>query len=212
MRRIPTIIFILLLQTFNACQQPQKKQAGSDTGRVEISADSLWKSQLLTMRKQKDDAFAMSNTSPFHDLPGDFTGLKYFPVNPKWRFQALWMSDVKPETAKIRDTKGQMRDYVYAGILNFEVDGAKYHIPAYFEDLERKIMFVMFRDLTNGKSTYGGGRYLEFRIPEDKKIILDFNQAYNPFCHYNHRYSCPVVPEGHKLALEITAGEMKYGE
>ena len=69
----------------------------------------------------------------------------------------------------------------------------------------------MFRDSTNGAETYGGGRYLEFRKMDSKNMVLDFNQAYNPYCHYNHQYACPLVPKTHFIPLFVRAGERNYG-
>jgi uncharacterized protein (DUF1684 family) len=69
----------------------------------------------------------------------------------------------------------------------------------------------MFRDATNGKETYEGGRYIEMDVPEEKgKVFLDINMAFNPYCHYSHRYSCPVIPPEIKLNFEVKAGEKKY--
>ena len=67
-------------------------------------------------------------------------------------------------------------------------------------------LFVPFTDLTNGKGSYSGGRYIDTRIPPGKKIVLDFNKAYNPYCAYNGKYSCPIPPEENHLEVEIRAG------
>ena len=37
-------------------------------------------------------------------------------------------------------------------------------------------------------------------------MVLNFNEAYNPYCAYNPRYSCPVVPLENSLDLRIEAG------
>ena len=73
-------------------------------------------------------------------------------------------------------------------------------------------LFLPFMDLTNGVSSYGGGRFLDLKIPEGESIIIDFKKAYNPYCAYNHRYSCPVPPDANHLNIEIPAGVKAYGE
>jgi uncharacterized protein (DUF1684 family) len=79
------------------------------------------------------------------------------------------------------------------------------------EEGNSDLLFVMFRDKTNGDSTYSGGRYLEIPYHEkDFEYVLDFNRAFNPYCHYNHSYSCPVVPPDCSLKAEIKAGEKRY--
>ena len=71
-------------------------------------------------------------------------------------------------------------------------------------------LFLPFLDDTNGESTYGGGRYIDLRIPEGNLIIIDFNKAYNPLCAYNEKYSCPIVPRLNYLSTEVKAGLMNY--
>ncbi|HCZ36157.1 MAG TPA: hypothetical protein DHV26_09555, partial [Cytophagales bacterium] len=61
--------------------------------------------------------------------------------------------------------------------------------------------------------SYGGGRYLDVKIPEGDTMILNFNLAYNPYCAYSNRYSCPRVPSNNDLPVAIKAGvrfEIKY--
>ena len=69
-------------------------------------------------------------------------------------------------------------------------------------------LFVPFTDLTNGHGSYGGGRYLDLRIPPKgvTTMQLDFNRAYNPSCAYNRGYSCPVPPAENRLAVAIPVG------
>jgi uncharacterized protein (DUF1684 family) len=70
----------------------------------------------------------------------------------------------------------------------------------------RDYLFLPFADLTNGEETYGGGRYLDLTIPTGNTILLDFNKAYNPYCAYNPKYSCPLVPKQNRLDIPIIAG------
>jgi hypothetical protein len=72
-------------------------------------------------------------------------------------------------------------------------------------------LFLPFNDYTNGNETYGGGRYLDVRIPKGNTMVLDFNKAYNPYCAYTYGYSCPVPPRGNSLETEINAG-IKFEE
>ncbi|MDG1428784.1 MAG: DUF1684 domain-containing protein, partial [Crocinitomicaceae bacterium] len=68
-------------------------------------------------------------------------------------------------------------------------------------------LFIPFRDKTSRHETYGGGRYLDVQIPDRDMMHLDFNLAYNPYCAYSHRYSCPIPPEENTLNVSILAGE-----
>ena len=67
-------------------------------------------------------------------------------------------------------------------------------------------LFLPFLDDTNGEGSYGGGRYIDLRIPDSDTMIIDFNTAYNPYCAYNDRYSCPIVPRQNYLDVAIEAG------
>ena len=71
-------------------------------------------------------------------------------------------------------------------------------------------LFLPFADLTNGEQTYGGGRYIDLSIPDKDSIIINFNTAYNPYCAYNAKYSCPLVPKENHLDYSIEAGVKKF--
>lgn len=75
-----------------------------------------------------------------------------------------------------------------------------------------KLLFIPFKDLTNGEETYGGGRYIDFPIDHiiDGKAILDLNKAYNPWCAYADGYNCPIPPFDNHLKIKIEAGEKNY--
>jgi uncharacterized protein (DUF1684 family) len=68
------------------------------------------------------------------------------------------------------------------------------------------LCFLPFTDETNGMESYGGGRYIDLNVPKGNKLIIDFNSAYNPYCAYNDKYSCPIVPRENYLKTRIEAG------
>lgn len=72
-----------------------------------------------------------------------------------------------------------------------------------------KRLFLLFTDLTSGNESYGGGRYIDLRIPDDDEVILDFNKSYNPYCAYNYNYSCPIPPAENHLDISVKAGVKK---
>ena len=82
------------------------------------------------------------------------------------------------------------------------------------QDLEgyEDYLFLPFIDHTNAESTYGGGRYVDARIPEGNTIEIDFNKAYNPYCAYNEKYSCPIVPRQNYLPIEVKAGVKAFAK
>ncbi|MFI5259870.1 MAG: DUF1684 domain-containing protein [Candidatus Limnocylindrales bacterium] len=76
-------------------------------------------------------------------------------------------------------------------------------------------LFLPFRDATNGRETYGGGRYLLDTgkgadlggDPDRGAVVVDFNFAYQPSCAFDPRWSCPLSPAENRLDIEIHAGE-----
>jgi uncharacterized protein (DUF1684 family) len=102
------------------------------------------------------------------------------------------------------------------GVLSFELQGQTFELNVYQgKDLMKEegftdYLFLPFLDNTNGDATYGGGRYIDLRIPLDKELEIDFNTAYNPYCAYNEKYSCPIVPRENYLDMEVRAGVKKF--
>jgi uncharacterized protein (DUF1684 family) len=93
------------------------------------------------------------------------------------------------------------------GAVVFKLNGDEYRMDALEE--EGKLFFV-FGDLTNGKATYGAGRFLYAEAPKDGKAVLDFNQAVNPPCVFTPFATCPLPPRQNRLKTAITAGELNY--
>jgi hypothetical protein len=69
-------------------------------------------------------------------------------------------------------------------------------------------LFLVFRDLTSGKTTYGGARFLYAEGPGAGRVVLDFNKAINPPWAFTPYATCPLAPRQNRLGLAITAGEM----
>ena len=99
---------------------------------------------------------------------------------------------------------------------NFEFKSQIYKLNVYQSQISilegDNTLLLPFLDDTNGLSSYGGGRYINIVIPESDTILLDFNMAYNPYCAYNERYSCPIVPKENYLPFRVEAGVMYNNE
>jgi hypothetical protein len=106
--------------------------------------------------------------------------------------------------------------YSKYGELTFKINGKELTLQVFQnqELIKREgyedYLFVPFADLTNGGETYGGGRYLDFHIPKSDEVYIDFNKAYNPYCAYSDRYSCPKVPDENYLDVLVEAGVLKW--
>lgn len=175
---------------------------------------SAYESRIQQERLEKDSTFRFDPGSPIPDtLRNTFEGLVYFPVDESFNIQARFVLNPDPQAFEMATTTERRPLYVVFGTARFMRDG-KEHVLQVYQNLEltqneayRDHLFIPFRDLSSGKETYGGGRYLDVMIPSDTILTLDFNQAYNPYCAYNQRYSCPIPPTENTLALAIKAGE-----
>jgi len=118
----------------------------------------------------------------------------------------------------MKTSTSRQPEYIKYGELHFVLEGKECKLNLYqnlelikkagFEDY----LFLPFSDQTCGKTSYIGGRYIDFKIPKTTTVTLDFNKAYNPYCAYNSKYSCPKIPLENDLEIEIKAGVKKFHE
>ena len=139
----------------------------------------------------------------------------FFPINLKYRVTAKFVKTENPVPFELPTSSGKFKQYQEYGKATFELDGKSLTLTLY-QSLDlmkmekyKDYLFLPFRDETNEKETYGGGKYMDLKIPSGKEIVLDFNQSYQPFCAYNaFDYNCPIVPAENKLPIRIEAGVM----
>ena len=175
---------------------------------------SYWKEKLERERREKDIFFATHIQSPLSQKEKlNFKGLSYYPINPDFRFELELHEHSNKKIIMIEDTKGQIRQFLRWGEFRFKVGNENCVLQAYKSNPEEKGLFLPFRDSTSGKETYGAGRYIDLHVGDyisNKKWVLDFNKAYNPWCAYSENYACPFVPIENWLKVPITAGEKNY--
>lgn len=165
-------------------------------------------------REQKDDNFRKSIKSPIKDKD-NFHGLNYFEYSEKYRVNAFVEFTNDTQLISMQRTDGKRSFYIAFARASFKIDGKLQTLMMYKypDDYQNKpILFIPFYDASNANETYGGGRYLDVELKNNKSIIIDFNYAYNPFCVYNYQYTCPVPPEENKLNVAILAGEKTFTE
>jgi uncharacterized protein (DUF1684 family) len=168
--------------------------------------------EIEQQRKDKDHQFKTSADSPF---AGDttFTGLRYFPVDPTYRVIADFVPAPQKQVVTLATSDGKQKHYNTFGYAEFTLHGKKNRLLI-LEIMDpgpwRGTLFLAFGDETSARETYGAGRYLDVQKPKGKTLVLDFNLAYNPYCAYNHNYSCPLPPAENLLTIPIRAGELNY--
>ncbi|MDY7394431.1 DUF1684 domain-containing protein [Aureibaculum sp. 2210JD6-5] len=145
-----------------------------------------------------------------------FKGLDFFPIDSTYKVTAEFKLYENPKTFAMPTTTDRLPLYRTYGVAVFTLNGQKLALHVYQNqdiiqqhDFENHL-FIPFNDETNGKETYGGGRFLDVEIPKGDTLIIDFNTAYNPYCAYNQKYSCPIPPKENDLAIAIKAGVKNY--
>jgi len=174
-------------------------------------------SAIETFQNKLNFEFADKEESPLTEEDRTvFKALEYFPISAKYFVIAQFTRTENEKTFEMKTTKERRPIYVKYGELAFTIDGKPLKLNLYKNiELSKKeefkdYLFLPFSDNTNGKESYIGGRYIDMKIPKGDTVSIDFNMAYNPYCAYNYKYSCPIVPLENVLDIDIIAGVKKF--
>jgi uncharacterized protein (DUF1684 family) len=168
-------------------------------------------------QKEINSEYADAKTSPLTaaDL-ALFKSLDFYPINEKFFVTATFVRTEKEKPFGMKTSTERTPTYVKYGELHFIIDGQPLKLNVYKNiELSKKkefkdYLFLPFSDLTSGNESYIGGKYIDLKIPKGNTIVIDFNTSYNPYCAYNHKYSCPRVPLENDLNIAISAGVKKF--
>jgi uncharacterized protein (DUF1684 family) len=168
---------------------------------------------VVYFQQELNKQYADSTQSPLKKIDlATFTALDFFPISEVYFVQAKFIRTDKEKPFEMKTTTTRKPLYVKYGELHFTIDGEKCKLNIYqnveFSKIEKykNSLFLPFTDYTSGVGSYGGGRYIDLQIQEGFDWVIDFNQAYNPYCAYNEKYSCPIVPNENDLKVKIIAG------
>ena len=185
-------------------------------GFVAAQPDAKWLERLEHYWAEIDSAYRDTLHSP---LPMEervhFTNLPRFAADKAYCVTARYEPGAG-EVFGMKTSTEREPKYQQVGTLHFTLEGVDEQLTVYRNidlsrlDGYRNYLFVPFTDLTNGESTYGGGRYLDLEGPLGETVELDFNRAYNPYCAYGGHYSCPIPPEENHLEVAVRAGVLKH--
>jgi uncharacterized protein (DUF1684 family) len=172
--------------------------------------------KVMQARDDRDDFMTNSDESPFANDTIPFNGLKYFPADPKFRVTADLTLIEEKKVVVLPTSDGKEARYLEYAYADFELEGVNNRLVL-LEVMDmgplRGTLFLPFADQTSALDTYGAGRYLDVKkTPGAATITLDFNLAYNPYCAYSNKYSCPFPPRENMLAVIVAAGEKVYRE
>ena len=184
------------------------------TGWAQKNNDSI-QVESVAFQKEMNTHYADKEHSPLspEDL-ANFHALPFFNIDSTYYVIARLERAKRVKTIKFKTSTDRKPKYDVYGTVYFSIKNNSYSLKIYQNNSFKKQekykndLFLPFLDLTNGSTTYGGGRYIDLLIPDGDTIHINFNKAYNPYCAYSGRYSCPVVPEENFINLEINAGVM----
>ncbi|NQV76788.1 MAG: DUF1684 domain-containing protein [Lutibacter sp.] len=180
-----------------------------------------YEDEIKLVQYELNTEFANASTSPLtEESLKIFKALDFFEIDKNYRFEAEFELTPNTPIFEMQTTTQRLPLYRKYGIAQFTLNGEKFELSIYqSQDLMTTIeyedyLFLPFNDKTNGNLSYGGGRFLDLKLPseESNTIVIDFNKAYNPYCAYNHKYSCPIPPSENNLSIAIPAGVKAYGD
>jgi len=156
---------------------------------------------------ERDKRFGVRLRDHEHSALKQFDGIETFPVDSTWHLEAKFEPNDPPKIIEVPTVLNTINEEPSPGAFVFNIDGKTYRLYATGEMTEAEL-FVIFGDQTNGKETYGAGRFLYVPTPgANGKAKIDFNKAYNPPCAFTPYATCPLPPEQNKLPIRIPAGE-----
>jgi uncharacterized protein (DUF1684 family) len=149
---------------------------------------------------------------------------RVFAYDPTLRFEltveplvpAMTEANGRPPSVSLPMSAGTSLSFRPVGSVTVPFTPGERRLSLFWMDGYAGGLFLPFRDATNGRTTYGAGRYLlDAAKGADLgvggggigSLIVDFNFAYQPSCAFDPRWSCPLAPLSNRLDIAIRAGE-----
>lgn len=187
-----TIFFVLILSNVSA----------------QLSKEEIEIKRSEHIEELSDPSKGILNAEEIEHL-GEIT---YFDYDSNFVIKGKFTKDIGKKF-KMPTSSERTPIYRRYGFIDFVIANDTFRLEV-FQNIElikqkqyKNYLFIPFKDLTSAKTTYGGGRYIDFEIPDNGSVIINFNTAYNPYCAYSYRYSCPIPPAANHLKVEINSGE-----
>ena len=199
------LIFFSLLIAFSSCKT-----------KTIISEVDAYKAEIEHHREEYKQDFIKDERSPLREP--DFEFMHFYPADIDYKCDCsfVYTRDAKP--FEMSTVSGNTKIFTKYGIASCNIDGTSFDVNIYSSKQTQAIpgyrdyLFVPFKDLTSGESTYGGGRYIDMRMGDIRKgrVTIDFNKCYNPWCMYSDGYNCPIPPIENHIGVELNAGEKTW--
>jgi uncharacterized protein len=178
-----------------------------------------WKKEARSFQKELNAHYRDPENSPLDSIDRiHFKALEYFPISREFAVPVRFVRTPDEQPFEMATVSGKTKTFVKYGILHFELNGRADTLNAY-QNLKQaakadydNTLFIPFKDHASGAEAYGGGRYIDWKIPAGEKATLNFNLCYNPYCAYSTGWSCPIPPNENYVDAKILAGVKKWKE
>ena len=171
------------------------------------SADDSIRAQIEALRAAKDSLLKSEDSPLLTEQRARFEQLAYYPIELRYRLRGELHIYGRQRIVEIPNTDGTTTELERFGRFVAAFGEKDFWLEVYRSPQTGEAE-VFFKDLTNGHTTYGGGRYARLTREDDGMYVIDFNNAYNPYCAYNPTYICPLPPRQNHLNFAVEAGEL----
>jgi len=205
------LLMLLFIFIMLGCKQNKKYHDERNIETANVPHNSL--KEILDFQFKLNEEFKNPETSPLPDrYRKEFESLDFFQPDTNYIVRAKFVLTPEAIPFLMPTTTDRKSEEVVYGIAHFQLNGKEHRLEIYqnrklqLEEGFKDYLFLPFSDQTNGNESYTGGRYIDLSIPKSNSIVIDFNKAYNPYCAYNKKYSCPIVPSVNALDIRVLAG------
>ena len=197
----------------------------SDVDKVSINGEYLREADLVADSKGKPTLVTGGTLSFYAIFRGsyalrvkdtqakallNFKGVNNYPIDESWRINGRFIRAEEGASIEITNVLGQISESPVFGTFELDMDG-KTHSLLGLGDEDSEDLWFIFADRTSGHGSYGAGRFLySDAMPENGRLTVDFNKAYNPPCAFNPYSTCPLPPQRNRMNLLVTAGEKDF--
>ncbi len=140
-------------------------------------------------------------------------GIEVWAFDPSWVVDARFEPYPEPVDAEVPNvTPFEYPQKALGEVVFTPPDGGEEVRLLALRSSSDERLFLIVGDATNGRGSYGGGRYLYAGPPaNDGSLVIDFNRIYNPPCVFTTWATCPLPPRQNRLAVAVEAGEKYWG-
>lgn len=159
--------------------------------------------RILVLRR--GDRYAIRIWDPQRPERQTATGRVWFPPDPAARVTARIERYESPVRVLRDDIVGIQQETEMHAVLHFEYGGV--HCAPQAELLEDGTYYLLVKDASAGKGSYGAGRFLTSETPTGDEVVLDLNKLYSPPCAFTKFATCPLPQASNVLPVAIEVGE-----